>query len=91
MNGNVEYISCNEKYGIARNKSGSGNLSEPSSNCFLDENSDKSALCQNNWVSRSFGATRLLSEKVQKYSVFVLPVRAYGILLELFERGRKVS
>lgn len=29
MNGNVEYISYNEKYGIARNKSGSGNLSEP--------------------------------------------------------------
>jgi len=40
MNGNVEYISYNEKYGIVRNTSSSGNLSEPSSNCFLDEYSN---------------------------------------------------
>jgi hypothetical protein len=34
-------IFYHEKCCIARNTSGSGNLSEPSSNCFLDEYSDK--------------------------------------------------
>ena len=41
IDGNRNCISYYGKYCIAENTSGSGNLSEPSPNCFFDEYSDK--------------------------------------------------